>query len=168
MVGDSMIKQVTRYDIRKKCRNVNVMVRSLQGAKIKNVKNLINDLLEDVKPEAICIHASTNDINDDKSIDEIVSEMGILIKVIQNKGIVPIILLITTRNDKHVAQVNITNKKLIHLCNEYGVGYIEHENITAEHLNPGGLHIARQHNHLLNDNFARFFNFVVDNNFCLQ
>ena len=38
------------------------MVRSLQGAKIKNVKNLINDLLEDVKPEAIWIHASTNEM----------------------------------------------------------------------------------------------------------
>ena len=94
--------------------------------------------------------------------------MGTLIKVIQNKGIVPIITLITTRNDKHVAKVNITTKKLIQLCNEYGVGYIEHENITAEHLNPGGLHIARQHNHLFNDNFACFVNFVVDNNFSLQ
>ena len=67
------------------------MLWPLQGAKIKNVKNLINDLLEDVKPEAICIHASTNDINDDKSIDGIVGEMGILIKVIQNKGIVSVI-----------------------------------------------------------------------------
>ena len=167
LAGDNMIKQVTSYDIRKKCGNVNVMVRSLQGAKIKNVKNLINDLLEDVKPESICIHASTNDINDDNSIDGIVNEMGILIKVIQNKGIVSIISLITTRNDKHVAKVTITNKKLIQLCNEYGVGYIEHENITAEHLNPGGLHIARQHNHLFHYNFARFFNFVADNNFCL-
>ena len=73
---------------------------------------MINDLLEDVKPEAICIHASTNDINDDKSIYGIVSEMGILIKVIQDKGIVPVITLITTRNEKHVAKVNITSKKL--------------------------------------------------------
>ena len=71
------------------------------------------------------------------------------------------------RNDKHVAKVNITNKNLIQLFNEYGVGYIEHENIKAEHLNPGGLHIARQHNHLFNDNFARIFNFVINNNFCL-
>ena len=45
LAGDSMIKQLTSYEIRKKCKNVNVMVRSLQGAKIKNVKNLIIDLL---------------------------------------------------------------------------------------------------------------------------
>ena len=125
-------------------------------------------MLEDVKPEAICIHVSTNDINDGKSVEDITHDMEILINLIQRQGIVPIISLVTQRSDKHASKVDIVNKKLIRLCNHHGVGYIEHPNITNENLNPGGLHIARQYISLFSDNFVTFFNHLVQNNFCIQ
>ena len=42
------------------------MIRSLSGGKIKNIRNLIIDALEDVTPDTIIIHVSTNDISSGK------------------------------------------------------------------------------------------------------
>ena len=80
LIGDSTIKQISSYQIKQKCKGTNIMLRSLQGGRIKNIKNLIIDMLEDVKPEAICIHVSTNDINDGRSVEDITHDMEILIK----------------------------------------------------------------------------------------
>ena len=53
IVADSTTKHTTSYEIRKLCKGANVMGRSLSGGKIKNIRNLIIDTLEDVTPEAI-------------------------------------------------------------------------------------------------------------------
>lgn len=58
---------------------------SLQGVKIKNIENLMYDLLRETTPDAICIHAATNNINDKNSVDEITGEMNDLIHAIKNK-----------------------------------------------------------------------------------
>ena len=130
LIGDSTIKQISSCQIKQKCKCTNIMVRSLQGGRIKNIKNLVINMLEDVKPEAICIHVSTNDINDGRSVGDITHDMEILINLIQRQGIVPIISLVTQRSDKHASKVDVVNKRLIRLCNHHGVGYIEHPNIT--------------------------------------
>ena len=76
--------------------------------------------------------------------------------MINQQGILPIVSLVIPRNDKHVTKVSIINKELIILFNNVGAGYVEHENIKSQHLNPGAIHIMKQHNHLLNDNFVKF------------
>ena len=78
------------------------MVRSQQGGKIKNITNLMIDLLEDgVTPRAICYHAGTNDLGSGKSIADIRSELENLVKLTRDQGIVPIISLVNERVDKH-------------------------------------------------------------------
>ena len=165
LVGDSMIKNVTNYDLRKKCGNARIMVRSLGGAKIKNIENLIKDLLRESSPKAICVHVATNDISDEKSTDAITGEMKDVINLIKEKGIIPIISLITARKDDFSEKVNVINEKLIQLCKAQNVFYIDHGNINKTHLNPGGLHITWQNTYLLKENFADFFHFAVEHNF---
>ena len=168
LVGDSTIKNITSYQMKQKCKETNVMVRSHVGGKIKNIKNLMLDVLEDVKPNAVCFHVATNDISSGRSIDEIVCDMENLVDLIQRHGIVPVISLLTQRSDKYSSKVEIVNKRLIILCNHQGVGYIDHENITKNHLNIGGLHIAREHTSLFSNNFVNYFNYLTQNNFCIQ
>lgn len=168
LVGDSTIKNISGYQLKQNCKDTNIMVRSHVGGKIKNIKNLIIDMLEDVKPNAVCIHVATNDISSGRSIDEIVIDMENLVDLIQRQGIVPVISLITQRADKFSSKVEIINKRLIILCNHLGVGYIDHTNITKDSLNTGGLHIARENTSLFSNNFAKFFNYLTENNFCLQ
>lgn len=168
LIGDSTIKQLSGYQLSKKCQGTTVMVRSQQGGKIKNIKNLMIDILEDVSPDAICIHVATNDINGGRSVNEIIQDMENLIMLIQRQGIVPVFSLVTRRADKYSSKVDIINNRLIQLCNHHGVGYIEHQNITKNHLNSGGLHIAREHISLFSDNFAKYFKYLSVNNFCIQ
>ena len=76
------------------------MVRTLQGGKIKNIRNLIIDTLEDVTPLAACVHVCTNDISNGKNKETIIEDMQSLIELIKRQGIGPIISLVTPRNDK--------------------------------------------------------------------
>ncbi len=168
IAGDSIIKNVTSYQLKKTCKGARIMVRPLNGAKIKNIKNLVIDMLEDVSPKAICVHASSNDIGDGKTVEQINDELENLLMLIQSQGIIPIFSLLTNRKDKYNDKVNVINRKIIELCNQYGAGYIEHNNIKFSHLNTGGLHIAREHTHVLEENFTRFFNYLIENDFCLQ
>ena len=144
------------------------MVRSLQGGKIKNIKNLLIDTLEDVSPEAVCIHVSTNDISSGRSVEAITADMENLISLIHNQGKTAILSLFITRNDKHAEKVKVVNDKLIELCNRYRAGYIEHKDIQSPHLNSGGLHLARQFNYLLNDSLVNCFSYLVENDFCMN
>ena len=88
------------------------MVRTIQGGKIRNIRNLIIDTLEDVTPLAVCIHVCTNDISNGKNIQMIIEDMQNLIELIKRQGIVPIITLVT-QNDKHASRVNAVNSSLI-------------------------------------------------------
>ena len=163
LVGDSTIKNVTSFDLRKECKEASIMVRPYRGGKIKNIKNMIMDVLDDkVEPTAICIHASTNDIGSGRHIEDIVGDMENLLKLIQGKGIMPIISLPTVRNDKFSQKINVLNGQLVQLCRRYEVCFIEHRDITSEHLNKSGLHINSKFNHLMNSNFAQCFNYLLD------
>ena len=63
------------------------MVRSVQGSKIKNIRNLVIDCLEDLQqlPAAICVHVGTNDIDSGKGVGQISAEMEDLVIMIQKK-----------------------------------------------------------------------------------
>ena len=162
VVGDSMIKNVNSYDLKQNCTETTFMVRSLRGGKIKNIKNLIIDTLEDVdKPDALCIHVSSNDIGNGRSIEEIGTDMEYLITLVKRQGIEPILSMVVTRNDKYADKVRLVNERLRDLCVSYNIGYIEHANIKIEHLNTGGIHIQNQFNNMFADNLTNYFNFVL-------
>ena len=44
-------------------------------------------MLEDVKPDAVCVHAATNYISNGRSVDEIVLDMECLVNLIKQQGI---------------------------------------------------------------------------------
>ena len=168
LLGDSTIKNLSGYNLGKGTKGATVMVRSLQGGKVKNIKNLMIDMLEDGgEPDAICFHVGTNDIGVGKSIHDIMDELENLVKLTQRQGIVPVISLVTERTDKFSSKVNQLNELIIQLCNDMGVGYIEHRNINSTHLNGSGLHIEYTYTHLFSKKFVNYFDFLLENDFCL-
>ena len=139
------------------------MVRPYRGGKVKNIKNLIFDVLDDnIKPTAICIHASTNDIGSGRNVEDIVGDLENLIKLVTEGGMMPILSLPTVRTDKFSQKINVLNSHLVQLCKRNGIHFIEHRDIKSEHLNQGGLHIISKFNYLLNANFAKCFNYLLD------
>ena len=72
LLGDSTIKNISGFQLGKYCKGTAVMVRSQQGGKVKNIKNLMIDLLDDgVKPQALCYHVGTNDISAGRNVDDV-------------------------------------------------------------------------------------------------
>ena len=92
-------------------------------------------------------------------------DLEYLIDLVKKQGIQPIMSLVIKRNDKFGYKVNEVNERIINLCQQYNVGYIEHENIKIEHLNAGGVHIANHYNHFFIDNLSDFFNYAAKNHF---
>ena len=116
LLGDSTIKHVTGYDLKKGCTGANIMVRGVQGSKIKNIKNLVLDKLEDVTPAAVCVDAGTNDIINVSSVEQIVSEIDNLARMLLSRGIHVKVPLLTIRNDRFSQKVHDVNIKLVELC----------------------------------------------------
>ena len=170
MIGDSMSKDISSYELKQNVKTANFMIRSLRGGKLKNIKNLMIDALEDIdnKPDAICIHVSTNDIGAGRDIDNIVEDFENLIILIKRQGIEPLISLLTVRNDKYGHKVKIMNERLEDLCLRYNVSYVDHSNIRNEHLNQGGIHISNQFKHLFTDNLYKYFTYIVQNHSYFQ
>ena len=173
LIGDSTLKNLSGYQLGKNCKGTTIMVRSQRGGKVKNIKNLMIDLLEDTMevvgkyPEAICFHVGTNDISSGKSTNDIKKELSYLLRLTQRQGIVPVMSLLTRRTDKCSDKVYHLNQVIVDLCNELGVGYIEHQNINENHLNEGGLHIASECTHIFSNNFVNYFDSLVRNEFIL-
>ena len=62
VVGDSHVKKIRRNDFNKKHKNGKAIFRSFSGANSKQLDRYILPLLVDDKPDAVIIHADTNDI----------------------------------------------------------------------------------------------------------
>ena len=167
LIGDSTLKNLSGYQLSKTCKGASVLVRSQRGGKFKSIKNLMINLLEDMTPDAICFHVGTNDLNAGKSMRDIIADLNYMIKLTQDSGIVPVLSLVTQRSDKFSSKVYQLNQMIVELCNDLGVGYIEHQNINSTHLNESGLHIAAKYTYLFSDNFARYFNSLINNDFIL-
>ena len=69
--------------------------------------------MEDVTPQAVCVHVSTNDISRNTDLEKIVAEMENLIVLIKDQGIQPIVSLVIPRNDKHGYKVKLINEMLM-------------------------------------------------------
>ena len=168
LLGDSTTKNLSGYDLKKRFNgDINIMVRSQRGAKIKNIKNLMIDMIEDVTPTAICYHVGTNEISSDKELREIKDEFRELLLLTERQGIIPILSLATARSGRYASRVNELNDIMKDLCNDLRMGYIEHKNIGNEHLNASGLHIASKHTSLFGSNFVNFFKYLSENDFCV-
>ena len=141
IIGDSIIKHVTSFDIRKTSKAASYMVWPCLGAKIKNIKNYVDDFLEDHTPSVIILHVGTNNISAGDQPSEIISQMKELVEQIQHRGITVFISLLTSRSDEHGHAVAEVNRSLIEMCYKLDIGYLGHENINASHLNQSGVHI---------------------------
>ena len=120
--------------------------------------------MEDIeRPDFLCIHVSSNDIGSGRKVETIEENLEYLIKLVKEQNVQPIMSLVIQRNDnnRYSYLVDEVNRRIIQLCEKYNVGYIDHSNITTEHLNAGGVHISNHYNYLLLKNMSSCFNYVV-------
>ena len=161
IVGDSMIKQVTSYEIRGKLREHDrnlrpkINVKPFLGARTRTMPLYLEALLQETeKPDIAIVHLGTNDIRSGVSTADTRDDFVNLHNYLQKQGIEMYVSLLTCRSDEHRDAVLPTNHMLIELCDQLGIGYTGNENIHDNHLNQSGLHLHKGGSELLASNFS--------------
>ena len=154
-MGDSIIKDVEQYKIRKGLNNKErVFVKHFSGATVDDMKNYIipskkheNDL--------VILHMGTNDLKKTKSAKEIATEiveMAIDMKTEQNE--IMISGIVTRRDNLNEKAIEV-NRFLQSSCSTYNFYFIDNGNIYWEtHLNLSGLHLNHNATYVLGSNFV--------------
>ena len=119
-----------------------VVVKSFAGATSSEMTHYIQPTLER-KPQRIVLHIGTNDLRN-SSPEKVADNLVDLAREIEMKSDAKVIIsALTTRTDKlsDESAVKSTNKRLRRFCNQNNWKLIQHNNITKQGLNKGGLHL---------------------------
>ena len=162
VIGDSITKWCTSYDIRTHCNHARVIVKPFLGAKIIDMYDYIQPILRE-SPKLIVLHVLTNDISCDDftDSDDVINNLKQLIEYIQNLGIVVVVSLPVNRCDKFSDRINNVIPKVVALCRSLLVNYVDNGNIRNTHLNGSGLHLNKDGTKLLCQNIGNFLDFLL-------
>ena len=120
-------------------------VRPFSTAKLRCVHDHVKPTVQDVNLDCIILHCGTNDLNPEQTASQIarsIIELALSLKSKNNKISVS---LIVPRNDNLNNKASEVNCRLVHMCAERNIPYIDHTNsIQPEnHLNESKLHFNR-------------------------
>ena len=162
VIGDSMTKWCTGYDIRAHCNYARVMVKPFLGAQIVDIYDYIRPILRE-SPKLIVLHVLTNDVSyeDYSNSDEVVNNLKHLVEYIQSLGIVVVVSLPVHRSDEYSERIKEIVPKVIKLCQSLLVNYVDNRNINNTHLNGSGLHLNKDGTKLLCRNIGQFLDFLL-------
>ena len=155
IIGDSIIKDVKGYELSKD-ENL-VVVKSFRGATTKAMYHYMIPTVEK-HPDVLIIHTGTNDLKEEKDPKEVARKVIDLAKKAQtyDPGMKVNVSLLTPRKDGFSKQVIEVNRHLKDLCNENQIAFIDHSNVTTNHLNRSKLHLRENGSKLISKNFESF------------
>lgn len=146
IIGDSMVKKVNGFLLTKKVNHkCLVKVRSFSGAKVRCLHDYVKPTLRDFNPDHIILHVGTNDLNSEKTSSQIANsiiELHNSLKTIDNEITVS---LIVPRADNLNNKAIEVNNRLINMCNERNINFIDHKNDVQpeRHINESKVHLNR-------------------------
>ena len=147
-----MVKKVNSFLL---TRNINhkflVKVRSFSSAKVNCMNDYVKPTLRDFNPEHIILHVGTNDLNSERTASQFaksIIDLGQSLKTDTNTITISLI----------VPRYNNLNNKLVNMCKERNISYIDHvDAISPEHhLNESNLHLNRYATIEFAKNFTRY------------
>ena len=147
IAGDSLTKGLKGWLMSRKKK---VKVQTFSGATAQDMKDYIKPLVAK-KPAHIYLHIGTNDVAN-LSADQVKDNIFEIARNIRNKGINCTVSSLITRKDQYSVNVEEINN-LLYRELPTGINIIKHENITAQHLNQGGIHLNKRGDGALALNF---------------
>ena len=141
-----MVKKLNGFlltrELKHKCL---VKVRPFSSGKVRCMHDHVKPTIRDVNPDLVILHCRTNDPNSERTASQIarsIIELALSLKSKDNKISVS---LIVPRNDNLNNKASEVNCRLVHMCAERNIPYIDHTNsIQPEnHLNESKLHFNR-------------------------
>ena len=159
ILGDSMVKNVNGFFLTKNIKHrFLVKVRSFSSAKVSCMNDHAKPTMRDFDPEHIILHVGTNDLNSERTASQIANSVITLATTLKNDNNKIHISLIVPRFDNLNNKVNEVNNRLINMCQERNINFINHTNTIdpKRHLNESHLHLNRYGTNEFTKNFANF------------
>ena len=147
IAGDSLTKELKGWLMSRKKK---VKVQTFSGATTQDMKDYIKPLVAK-KPAHIYLHIGTNDVAN-LSADQVKDNIFEIARNIRNKGINCTVSSLIKRKDQYSVNLEEINN-LLYRELPTGINIIKHENITAQHLNQGGIHLNKRGDGALALNF---------------
>ena len=122
-----------------------VKVRPFSSAKVRCMYDHVKPTVRDFILDHIILHCGTNDLSSERTASQIarsIIEFALSLKSKDNKISIS---LIVPRNDNLNKKASEVSSRLVHMCAERNIPYIDHTNsIQPEnHLNESKLHFKR-------------------------
>ena len=138
IIGDSMMNGINEKGLSKNGNNVKV--RYFSGAKIDDINDKIEKLLDE-KPHVIILHLGTNNSPDEASntiLDKLLSLKNKIEKMVPSCKV--ILSSLTPRLDN--GKANLTIKRLNEHMKQLKLEVMDNSNITTKDLGKKGLHLS--------------------------
>ena len=122
-----------------------VKVRPFSSAKVRCMHDHVKPTVRDFNPDHIILHCRTNDLSSERTASQIARSLIELAHSLKSKDNKISISVIVPRNDHFNDKASKVNSRLVHMCAERNIPYIDHINsIKPEnHLNESKLRFNR-------------------------
>ena len=139
-----MVKKLNGFLLTRKLKHkCLVKVRPFSSAKVMH--DHVKPTVRDLNLDHIILHCGTDDLNSEQAASQIARSIIELALSSKSKDKKISISLIVPRNDNLNIKASEVNCRLVHMCTERNIPYIDHTNsIQPEnHLNESKLHFNR-------------------------
>ena len=145
IIGDSMVKHLNPSKLRKGTKH-NINVQTFSGANVADMRYYVKPTISR-SPDYLLLHVGTNDLKR-QTPQQIAGSISTLCQeIVKESPNTKIVLskVITRSDDSSLdSKIKELNCKLSQVCHNNKWGVLNHTNITADHLNPYGLHLNKQ------------------------
>ena len=146
ILGDSIVKNVNGYLLTKKLRHKKLIkVRSFSGAKVSCMYDHVKPTIREFNPNHIILHVGTNELKSSKTASQISRSVIDLALSLKSETNAVTISLIVPRKDSLNSKVQKVNSRLINMCGEPDITFIDHTDIIdiERHLNESKVHLNK-------------------------
>ena len=161
MLGASIIMRIRRNEFNFCLRKCNTRFRLFTGATIKQIETYVKPILQDDTTDVVILHIGCNDISNRNMSANDIAEGIINIRRYckeHNVNNVTISSLICRSQIDFQHKVNAVSTMLMNRCKDYGLVYIDNNNIEVGFLAQDGLHLNKIGKSCLASNFVNFIN----------
>ena len=155
IIGDSIVKEIKPFKMKRMLGNDKLYVKSFSGATTSDMADYCKPTIRR-NPNIIILHARTNNLNtgnDPNSIASDIVKLALDMKTDVNEVNVSSLI---ARNDKLNDKALKVNNCLELKCSQVALGFIDNSNVTNEHLNKGGIHLNFKGTVALTKNFMTY------------
>ena len=163
VIGDSILKRMSSFEIRKRTRTAPTFVRPFIGATIAEMIEYIKPVLSK-HPDVVILHIGTNDLSDLRleSEESILQRLDGLVKEIQASEVILILSFVVCTMDIEInRRVQNYNKLLFDYCAKNLIIFIKHDNINFDHIMRDGIHLNMNGSDILCNNIVQMIDYAI-------